>query len=216
MSAIPVAGPCRRVPFDHPCLFAVQRFGVKAAGAEPAEAVSALTGARQDNPLWYWCPYWCPCPWRLHNPGVDPAGGKVCFTSWVDSLAFSPDFRYLAAGDSDSSLRIWSTTNWRELATLHIPRRSRESCSPQTSAASSPWMKTAPHESGRSRRLTLFASPATSTQSTTPPTATSSRRSAAAQTGMSTSGTSRIRGAPRTSPRSRCPPRSARPRASSR
>ncbi|MGH2872827.1 MAG: WD40 repeat domain-containing protein, partial [Solirubrobacteraceae bacterium] len=43
------------------------------------------------------------------------------FSSWVDSLAFSPDGRYLAAGDSDQSLRIWSTATWSHLATLRHP-----------------------------------------------------------------------------------------------
>lgn len=43
------------------------------------------------------------------------------FASWVDSLAFSADGRYLAAGDSDNSLRIWSTAGWRHIATLDHP-----------------------------------------------------------------------------------------------
>ena len=43
------------------------------------------------------------------------------FASWVDSLAFSADGRYLAAGDSDNSLRVWSTSNWTHLAKLDHP-----------------------------------------------------------------------------------------------
>ncbi|HET9093760.1 MAG TPA: helix-turn-helix domain-containing protein [Solirubrobacteraceae bacterium] len=43
------------------------------------------------------------------------------FASWVDSLAFSADGRYLAAGDSDNSLRVWATAGWRHIATLDHP-----------------------------------------------------------------------------------------------
>jgi WD40 repeat protein len=39
----------------------------------------------------------------------------------VTSLAFSRDGRYLAAGASDDALRIWSTSRWREIATLPGP-----------------------------------------------------------------------------------------------
>jgi len=43
------------------------------------------------------------------------------FTSWVDSLTFSANGDYLAAGDSDNSLRVWATANWKYLATLDHP-----------------------------------------------------------------------------------------------
>ena len=47
-----------------------------------------------------------------------PLGG---FTSWVDSVAFSPDGRYLVAGDSDNSLGVWDTRTWSRVATLAHP-----------------------------------------------------------------------------------------------
>jgi len=37
---------------------------------------------------------------------------------WIDSLAFDPKGRWLAAGSRNNSLRIWEVGTWRELATI--------------------------------------------------------------------------------------------------
>ncbi len=37
------------------------------------------------------------------------------FSSWVDSLSFSHSGRWLAAGDSDETVRTWSTSTWRQI-----------------------------------------------------------------------------------------------------
>lgn len=45
-----------------------------------------------------------------------PLGG---FTSYVDSVAFSPDSKDLVAGSSDNSFREWSTSTWTTLDVLY-------------------------------------------------------------------------------------------------
>lgn len=43
------------------------------------------------------------------------------FTSWVNVVGFSHNGRYLAAGSSDNSLRLWDTGTWAAVATFEHP-----------------------------------------------------------------------------------------------
>jgi WD40 repeat protein len=37
---------------------------------------------------------------------------------WVNSVAFSPDGKFLASGSSDDTVKVWEVGSWREVATL--------------------------------------------------------------------------------------------------
>ena len=56
---------------------------------------------------------------RAGSPAI--AETPVTGAGGVTTLAFSRDGRYLAAGASGDALRIWSTSQWREIATLPDP-----------------------------------------------------------------------------------------------
>jgi WD40 repeat protein/transcriptional regulator with XRE-family HTH domain len=70
--------------------------------------------------------------WTLSGPGgdpvpadpADPATGHRTLEaaqSWVNAVAFSPDGAMLAAGGSDSRLRLYDTAGWAPLAELGSP-----------------------------------------------------------------------------------------------
>lgn len=53
-----------------------------------------------------------------HKPEITIHSGHA---GSITTLAFSPDGRFLLSGGSDSTLKIWDTTNWRLVRTLSAP-----------------------------------------------------------------------------------------------
>jgi WD40 repeat protein len=42
-------------------------------------------------------------------------------SSWVESVAWSPDGKYLASSSTDTSVRVWDVSNGANIATLNVP-----------------------------------------------------------------------------------------------
>ncbi|MBV9594079.1 MAG: helix-turn-helix domain-containing protein [Actinobacteria bacterium] len=72
---------------------------------------STLIAGAHDATLWHW-------PVGPTGAPVGPGQPLHGFANWIDSVAFSHDGRYLAAGSSDNSARIWQTSDWTDIATL--------------------------------------------------------------------------------------------------
>lgn len=73
---------------------------------------STLVAGAHNATLWHW-------PTRPNGTPIGAGQPLHGFANWVDSVAFSRDGRYMAAGSSDNTARIWRTSDWSDIATLN-------------------------------------------------------------------------------------------------
>lgn len=62
--------------------------------------------------------WWDPRIWLIDMSGRKPPTHLIGHQGFISKLAFSPNGKLLASASGDQNIKLWSTENWSELATL--------------------------------------------------------------------------------------------------
>jgi WD40 repeat protein/transcriptional regulator with XRE-family HTH domain len=106
--------PFRATPLTGPAQFV--------AGVAFSPDGGTLAAASQDDKVWLWTVRAATGTSARTRGSAAPAGTLTGATNWVNTVAFSPDGKTLAAGTSDASVLAWSLRSRQLTATLPQPQ----------------------------------------------------------------------------------------------